>query len=354
MDWRARLAAYLAGRLPSAGEVEIVNLRGMPAGASNETVAIDLRVTTDGEVFDVEVVLRPERPDGILAPYDVQRQFRVMRALQRTAVPVPTVAWYEPDPAVLGAPFFLMSRVRGETLPLFWYADGPRLLAAAETLASIHAVDWRSAGLAFLSAVPDPATPLDAEIGAWRARAERLRISRAPLVVALAEWLRANEPADARFALLHGDPNPGNYLFSGNTVVTVLDWELAAIGDPRSDLGFYAALHTVFGGMSGAARPHAALRGLRGSYGAATGEPRLLRGIRPLSHGRGHSWLGRPLRRRRQRLQHGRYRAAARRVVRPAVGSVNTNVVPCPSSLVAQISPPCARTISREMASPSP
>jgi aminoglycoside phosphotransferase (APT) family kinase protein len=118
-------------------------------------------------------------------------------------------------------------------------------------LASIHSVDWRAAGLQFLAAEPDPPTPLAAEAGAWRQRAERLRISRAPLVVALGEWLRANEPADARFALLHGDPNPGNYLFSGNTVTAVLDWELAAIGDPRSDLGFYAALHTVFGGFAG-------------------------------------------------------------------------------------------------------
>jgi aminoglycoside phosphotransferase (APT) family kinase protein len=51
--------------------------------------------------------------------------------------------------------------------------------------------------------------------------------------------------------LLHGDPNPGNYLFQGERVVGVVDWEVAAIGDPRSDLGFYAALHTVFGGMPG-------------------------------------------------------------------------------------------------------
>ncbi len=118
-------------------------------------------------------------------------------------------------------------------------------------LASIHSVDWRAAGLQFLAAEPDPPTPLAAEAGTWRQRAERLRISRAPLLVALGEWLRANEPADARFALLHGDPNPGNYLFSGNTITAVLDWELAAIGDPRSDLGFYAALHTVFGGIAG-------------------------------------------------------------------------------------------------------
>lgn len=269
MDWRARLAAYLSARLPSAAAVEIVNLRGMPAGASNDTVAIDLRVTSDGAVFDVEVVLRPERADGILAPYDVHRQFRVMRALQQTAVPVPAVAWFEPDPAILGAPFFLMSRVRGETLPLFWYATTPRLSAAAAMLASVHAVDWRALHLGFLSAEPDPSTPLAAEAGAWRARAERLRISRAPLVVALGEWLRANEPADARFALLHGDPNPGNYLFSGDSVVAVLDWELAAIGDPRSDLGFYAALHTVFGGMSGSAGRSL----LSDAYEAVTGQP---------------------------------------------------------------------------------
>ena len=269
MDWRARLAAYLAERLPSASSVEIVNLQPMPAGASNDTAAIDLRVTSGGFALDVELVLRPERPDGILAPYDVHRQFRVMRALQRTAIPVPSVAWYETDPSILGAPFFFMARVRGETLPLFWYAAGPRLLAAASTLAAIHEVDWRSAGLGFLLETPTPASPLEAEAAPWKARAERLRISRAPLVVTLGDWLRTNEPADARFALLHGDPNPGNYLFVGDTVVTVLDWELAAIGDPRSDLGFYAALHTVFGGMSGSAGRTL----LAEAYAAVTGAP---------------------------------------------------------------------------------
>ena len=250
MDWRIALAGYLAAKLPAAERVEVANVRGMPAGASNDTVSFDARVTCDGATFDVPLVLRPERPDGILAPYDVARQFRVMRALARTAVPAPAVAWHEPDAGVLGAPFFVMQRVLGETLPLFWYGQSPRLDSAAEALAAIHAVEWRAAGLEFL--LPKgAATPLDAELHAWRVRAERLRISRAPLLVTLGEWLRANQPADARFALLHGDPNPGNYLFRGDHVAAVVDWEVAAIGDPRSDLGFYAALHTIFGGMSG-------------------------------------------------------------------------------------------------------
>lgn len=267
-DWRGRLTAYLSERLPSADAVELVNLRGMPAGASNDTVSLDIRVTLEGRTHDVPIVLRPERPDGILAPYDVARQFRIMRALRATAVPVPSVAWYEPDVSVLGVPFYVMSRVPGETLPLFWYGHSERLPAAAEALAAIHAVDWRGAGLSFL-AEEHGRGPLAAEMTAWRDRAERLRISRAPMVVALGEWLRANEPADARMALLHGDPNPGNYLFRAQTVVAVLDWELAALGDPRSDLGFYAALHTVFGGMPGASGRTL----LSDAYEAVTGQP---------------------------------------------------------------------------------
>lgn len=251
MDWREKLAAYLAARLLAAERVEVVNVRGMPAGASNDTVAFDARVQIEGRAYDVPLVLRPERPDGILAPYDVARQFRVMRALASTGVPVPAVAWYEPDAAVLGAPFFVMQRLPGETLPLFWYGHSARLEVAAAALAAIHAVDWRAAGLSFLLPFEDTTSPLEAALGAWRDRAERLRIARAPLLVSLGEWLRANQPADARMSLLHGDPNPGNYLFVGNEITGVLDWEVAAIGDPRSDLGFYSALHTIFGGVPG-------------------------------------------------------------------------------------------------------
>ncbi len=249
-DWRGRLEAWFARQLPSAGRVEITRVGRLPAGASNETLALDLAIHCDGRVMPLPLVLRPERAGGILAPYDVLRQFRVMRALSRTAVPVPSVAWYEADATILGAPFFCMSRLECETLPLFWYGDSPRLRAAARMLAEIHAVDWRGAGLAFLR-IDEHASATVGELEAWRARAEHLRIGRAPLLLALSEYLRENEPADARLALLHGDPNPGNYLFRGPDVVGVVDWELGAIGDPRSDLGFYAGLMTVFGGFPG-------------------------------------------------------------------------------------------------------
>lgn len=248
MAWRESLEAYLAGRLPAADTVRIARVGAMPAGASNQTVAIDVAVVCDGIQTTVPLVLRPQRSVGTLAPYDVRRQFTVMRALQRTAVPVPAVAWLEADPGILGAPFYLMSRLQAETLPLFWYGGGsPRLPAAAAALASVHAVDWRAAGLDVLLPPGELPSPLACEFAAWRERAALRHVDRFPLLQRLEAWLFANEPADARHALVHGDPNPGNYLFRGNDVVAVVDWELAAIGDPRSDLGFYAALSTVFG-----------------------------------------------------------------------------------------------------------
>lgn len=255
MDWRANLLAYLRERLPSASALEIARTFALPSGASNETVALDLLVTCGERQHTLPLVLRPERREGILAPYDIARQHGVLRALSRTAVPVPAALWLERDPAIVGAPFFLMERVAGETLPLFWYGGrSPRLESAAAALAAIHSVDWRAAGLSFL--LPDAgegalASPLACDLNQWRARAARFGLDTHPVLVALGGFLTANEPADARHSLIHGDPNPGNYLMQGERVAAVLDWELAAIGDPRADLGFYAGLLSIFGGMPG-------------------------------------------------------------------------------------------------------
>jgi aminoglycoside phosphotransferase (APT) family kinase protein len=249
--WREALERYVHQRLPSADGVRITAVRGMPAGASNDTAMLDLEIACDGRQLPLRLVLRPQRAAGILAPYDVARQFEIMRALKRTAVPVPAAYWLERDAAIIGTPFFFMEWVRGQTLPLFWYGGrSPRLWACAEALAAIHAVDWEGAGLGFLAG-GGPRSAIAGELSGWRARAEAQGLGSHPVLVGLGEYLVRNEPGDARRALLHGDPNPGNYLLEGDRVAAVVDWELAAIGDPRSDLGFYAALLTVFGGMPG-------------------------------------------------------------------------------------------------------
>lgn len=269
MDWREGLATYLAERLQSADGVRIGRIGSMPAGASNQTIAVDLEVACDGETITVPLVLRPQRQAGILSPYDVGRQFRIMRALARSDVPVPPVAWHEPDGALLGTPFYLMYRLRADTMPLIWYGrQTRRLLAAAAGLARVHQVDWRAAGLDFLlpgeGALP---SPMACELAAWQARAERSGTVRAPLVGALERFLIENEPGDTRHSLVHGDTNAGNYLFRGDELAAIVDWELSAIGDGRSDLGFYAALSELFGGEEAEGGRSA----LSEAYEAATG-----------------------------------------------------------------------------------
>ena len=273
MTWAEQLGAYLGSRLTAADAVAVERVIPMNRGASNETVGLDLAVTCEGRVSMLPLVLRPQRASGVLAPYDVERQLQVMRCLGPSAVPVPPVAWFEPDASFLGAPFYLMGRLEGRSLPLFTYGGpSPELAAVAAALAGVHAADWRGLGLDFLlPAGTDrdaPPAPIACDLDQWRRRAEHSGIGSRPELIALAHFLRAAEPPDARHALIHGDPNPGNYLIRDGRVAAVLDWELTAIGDPRADLGFYAALLTLFAG----APPNTGRTELAEAYEATTDE----------------------------------------------------------------------------------
>ena len=127
MGWRESLAAYLESKLAAAESVEVVNVRGMPAGASNDTVSFDARVHCDGAEFDVPLVLRPERPDGILA-------LRAEDERQIEGVPLNGNAGIEADRFVAGA-----SR-HGADVHYFEGIRGPQppVYVGREPLAPIH------------------------------------------------------------------------------------------------------------------------------------------------------------------------------------------------------------------------
>jgi aminoglycoside phosphotransferase (APT) family kinase protein len=252
MTWTETLSAYVRARMPEARRLELVNFGRMPAGASNETIRFDLVWEDATGQHVVPLILRPQRTTGILEPYDVARQYRVMQALAASVVPVPRMYWLEEDVSVLGMPFYVMERVEGFSMPLMWYGGGasePVFANYARALALVHEVDWQACGLEFLD--PRGESPVEGELLEWEARAARFGVRQHPLLEAMAFWLRAQQPADQALCLLHGDCNPGNYIFRGDQVVSVVDWELATLGDPRSDLGFYAGLLAIFGGYWG-------------------------------------------------------------------------------------------------------
>ena len=117
-------------------------------------------------------------------------------------------------------------------------ADLPAFAAA---LAAIHAIDWRAVGLDFLAYRVRP--PKIQGRGRSRCAAHvGVRLRRRALTALL-----ASTPSGGRLALCHGDPNPFNYLFRGQQVVGVVDWEQAPISDPRSDIGQLVSLSHLRG-----------------------------------------------------------------------------------------------------------
>lgn len=263
----ARLRDWLADRLgqgsdPKITEVSIPESNGM----SSETLLFTGSWTEEGEVVSRPLVARIEPPLGdypVFPSYDLGMQFRVVRLVEEsTAVPIPRTYWYEPDPEVLGGPFFVMARIEGHVPPdvlpytfgdnwVFDASDADRRAlqeSAVTTLAGIHAVTPASHDLSFLE-FPEPgATALERNLNHWRAYHEWVVADRpSPLLSDCFDWLSDNLPSDVGpDALSWGDGRIGNMMFRDNRVVAVLDWEMAGIAPPEVDLGWMCYLHLFF------------------------------------------------------------------------------------------------------------
>jgi aminoglycoside phosphotransferase (APT) family kinase protein len=192
------------------------------------------------------LVLR-RRPCGDLLPsaHAIDREFRVQRALADTDVPVPVPRLLCEDTSVIGTSFYVMDRLEGRvfsdcTLPGVPPVERRQMyLAMAQTLARLHAVDWRARGLGDFGR---PGDYFERQIGRW-SRQWTLSDPRPNADVArLLAWLPANLPPSAGTVIAHGDYRIGNLIFHPQAprVVGVLDWELATLGDPMADVAYSA------------------------------------------------------------------------------------------------------------------
>jgi aminoglycoside phosphotransferase (APT) family kinase protein len=242
---------------------EPAELRQFQGGQSNPTYLI----TTADRRF----VLR-KKPPGKLLPsaHAVDREFRVMRALASTEVPVPNVRFLCEDERVLGAAFYVMDYVGGRVL------IDPRLPAEpppvrrpileelATTLAALHRVDPASIGLADYGRAENY---VGRQIDRWTKQYVAAKTEEIPEMDALMAWLPEHAPARDETAIVHGDFRLGNMIYANDSadILAVLDWELSTLGHPLSDLA-YAALpyHLPTTGL---------IPGLRGVDVAAEGLP---------------------------------------------------------------------------------
>jgi len=243
------LTAWAQGQLPGTGALQV-----SPLGQGHSNLTYLVGRAGSGEQW---VLRRP--PAGPLLPtaHDVVREFRVLSLLAASSTPVrvpPVVALCE-DAAVIGAPFYLMQRVPGtvirDRLPT-WLAEPAaqhRLgVDLADTLAEIHCVQWQP----FVQAgVGRPGGYLARQLRRWSGQREGIAEAAAaaggrardlPDYDAVRDWLGANLPAETEPAVVHGDFKLDNVIVAGPAadarVASVLDWEMATVGDPRADLGY--------------------------------------------------------------------------------------------------------------------
>lgn len=210
-----------------------------PAGFSNLTYLL--------RVGDRELVLRrPPIGAKIKTAHDMGREYRILAHLHPVYPKVPRPLLFCEDVNVLGAPFYLMERVKGIILraqPPRGVDLTPQTLRRlsevfVDNLVEIHSIDYEAAGLGELGS---PEGYVSRQIGGWTKRYYNARTDDVPDVEQTATWLQEHLPAGAaRGALIHNDYKYDNLVLAPDDltrVVAVLDWEMATAGDPLMDLG---------------------------------------------------------------------------------------------------------------------
>jgi len=250
-DLAGALVAWLSERT-GIDDITVSGFARPAAGQSSDNVLFD--ATFAGRI-DHLVIRRQAYQSTIFLDPDVAREARVLQGLSAAGVRVPTVRWIEPDPSILGAPFFIMDRVEGRVplgkpsihtagwLPSLTTAERERLWSSAlDILVSVHHVPWRST-LGFLLNGDEDAATVNAHVAAladwyrWTTGERSYPITDAALAY-LEEHLTEVGPGEP--VLLWGDPRVGNIIFdSDNTVAAAVDWETAGIGPASRDVAHW-------------------------------------------------------------------------------------------------------------------
>lgn len=235
------LTAWLRTQLPD-DDLRVEGLDRVEFGHSAEMMVVTIVSSADRR--DVVIRLKPPSP-ALLEPYDVAKQFTVLRGLEGSAVRVPRALWLEGTGDVLGRPFFVMERMPGTVYELEAPSESEDTVrrmcqSMAEQIAAIHTVDVAAAGLDSLA---DGREHLDREIAHWTAEMQRVKRGTLPALERLLNELTSGQPApSSAVTLVHGDAKPGNFAFVGGEVSAVFDWELTTIGDPMTDIGYLELL----------------------------------------------------------------------------------------------------------------
>ena len=229
------LNAWLADAAPEVGRVSAVEQ--FPGGFSNLTYLLR---SANGEF----VLRRPPRGVGAGPAHDMGREARILSVCELRGIPAPRVIIGCDDASVIGAPFYVMERMRGV------------ILRGSSAPAGYDAAAFATLGERFLDTLIaiHGATPSDPVVGGlgrpmgyvsrqvvgWTERWQTSRTDVVPSVEQLAAWLDEHQPGESGACLIHNDFKYDNLVLDPKQpgkIVAVLDWEMATLGDPLLDVG---------------------------------------------------------------------------------------------------------------------
>jgi aminoglycoside phosphotransferase (APT) family kinase protein len=255
-----RLGEWLAAHVaPLDGPLEVAQFKG---GQSNPTYLL--------AAGRQRYVLR-RKPPGKLLPsaHAVDREFRVIKALADTDVPVASAHALCEDDGVIGTAFYVMEYVAGR---VFWDPRLPDLDPAQRAavhdeinrvIAALHSVDYAAVGLGDYGRSGEY---IARQVARWSKQYQASETEKIAAMDNLIAWLPANIPAGDETSIVHGDYRIDNVIFHPDEprILAVLDWELSTLGHPLADFAYHCMVWRIPPGM---------FRGLGGVDLAALGIP---------------------------------------------------------------------------------
>jgi aminoglycoside phosphotransferase (APT) family kinase protein len=260
------LQAYLQAQLPGfEGPLSVEQFKG---GQSNPT----FKLVTPTQAY---VMRSKPGPVAKLLPsaHAIEREFRVMRALANTDVPVARMHLLCEDESLIGRAFYVMEHVAGrvlwdQSLPTLDKPQrGPIYDEMNRVIAALHRVDPAAIGLADYG---KPGNYFERQIARWSRQYQASITEPIEAMDRLIEWLPAHIPLGARdktqVGIVHGDFRLDNLIFHPTEprVLAVLDWELSTLGHPLADFSYHCMAWHI---------PHTMGRGIGGLDAAALGIP---------------------------------------------------------------------------------
>jgi len=230
------LLPYLSSHLENVGND--IDIKQFPSGFSNLTYLIT--------IADKEYVLRrPPFGVNIKSAHDMDREFKVLSLLEPIYPSVPSPILYCKDESIIGAPFYLMDRIKGIILRnkppegISLSTDLMRSISesAIDNLAALHAIDVNKTGLIDLG---KPEGYIQRQVDGWTKRYYNAQTDKIDYMDLIAKWMISNIPTSGSTSFIHNDYKYDNLVLNPrdlSEIIAVLDWEMATVGDPLMDLG---------------------------------------------------------------------------------------------------------------------